>query len=336
MLWMQSALKNAPVENLNTDSPADHDIVDLGGDVFMIDTRMGGHGGITASYLIRGSRPCLIETGTARSAPIVAQQLLKLGVGPADLATIVVTHIHLDHAGGVGDLAAHFPGVKVAVHERGARHLADPAKLVASAHRVFGETMDRLFGDLLPTPSERLLVLGDTGSIDLGDGRSLSTFHNPGHASHHVGLVDSLTGDLYTGDAAGVYVPETAEVRPATPPPDFDLQLTLSSLARMRDVRASRLLFSHYGPVTDVSDTLDASEAELHYWVEAVAAARDQAPDIDHAIALVRERDRQDHPSFYSADNVAEKFEELSGIESNFMGVSRWMDLRPADPQPPQ
>jgi glyoxylase-like metal-dependent hydrolase (beta-lactamase superfamily II) len=329
--------KNANVENTSNDRGVhDSDVTDLGDDVFMIDTRMGGYEGITASYLIRGSKPCLIETGTARSAPIVMAQLAALGIEPDDLATIVVTHIHLDHAGGVGDLARLFPRAQVAVHEKGARHLVDPAKLVASAHRVFGEAMDRLFGDLLPTPAERISVLGDTGAIDLGDGRSLTTFHNPGHASHHVGLMDSLTGDLYTGDAAGVYVPETAEVRPSTPPPDFDFRLTLDSLHRMGEINAARLLFSHYGPVTDVAGTLDASEAELHYWVESVERARGETEDLDHAIALVHERDRARHDAFYSDPAVVEKHQALSSIAANVMGISRWLDRPLEGLQPPR
>jgi glyoxylase-like metal-dependent hydrolase (beta-lactamase superfamily II) len=300
----------------------------LGDDVFHIDTRMGGYEGITSGYLIRGSRPCLVETGTARSAGIVIAALSELGIGPDDLSTIVVTHIHLDHAGGVGDLAEAFPQAQIVVHERGARHLADPSRLVASAHRVFGPDMDRLFGDLRPVPAERLVTLGESGTIDLGDGRRLDAFHNPGHASHHVGLLDSQTGDLYTGDAAGVYVPETEDVRPATPPPDFDLDLTLSSLARMRDAGAARLLFSHFGPVTEVSDTLDRSEAELRYWVEAVAAAHAQSPDVDHAIAMVREKDRERHPLFYSDEDRVLKFDELSGVGANVHGIVRWLDAQ--------
>jgi len=300
----------------------------LGDDVFHIDTRMGGYEGITSGYLIRGSRPCLVETGTARSAGIVIAALSERGIGPDDLSTIVVTHIHLDHAGGVGDLAEAFPQAQIVVHERGARHLADPSRLVASAHRVFGPDMDRLFGDLRPVPAERLVTLGESGTIDLGDGRRLDAFHNPGHASHHVGLLDSQTGDLYTGDAAGVYVPETEDVRPATPPPDFDLDLTLSSLARMRDAGAARLLFSHFGPVTEVSDTLDRSEAELRYWVEAVAAAHAQSPDVDHAIAMVREKDRERHPLFYSDEDRVLKFDELSGVGANVHGIVRWLDAQ--------
>ena len=298
----------------------------LGDDVFHIDTRMGGYEGITSGYLIRGGRPCLIETGTARSAGTVIAALAELGIGPDDLSTIVVTHIHLDHAGGVGDLAEAFPRATVVVHERGARHLVDPTRLVASAHRVFGPDMDRLFGDLRPVAADRLVTLGDFGTVDLGDGRRLDAFHNPGHASHHVGLLDTQTGDLYTGDAAGIYVPETADVRPTTPPPDFDLDLALSSLSRMRDAGAVRLLFSHFGPVIEVRDTLDRSEAELRYWVEAVAAAHATAPDVEHTIAMVRERDRERHPTFYSDEDRVTKFEELSGVGANVHGILRWLD----------
>ena len=303
-------------------------VTDLGDDVFEIDTEMGGHHGITASYLIRSSRPALIETGTALSAPVVIAALEHLGIGPEDLATIVVTHIHLDHAGGVGDLAQAFPNARIVVHEAGARHLVNPERLVASARRVFGAAMDELFGPLLPTDAQRLDILGETGSVDLGDGRTLSTFHNPGHASHHVGLVDSHTGDLYTGDAAGVYVPEIAEVRPATPPPDFDLSLALDSLAKMRDVRSPRLLFSHYGPVTNVSEVLDASEAELHYWVETTTEAYTAGMDIEHAIAMVAEKDRERHPAFYENDEVNAKFEELSNLGANVHGIYRWLSQR--------
>ena len=301
-------------------------IEDLGNDVFHIDTQMGGHEGITSGYLIRSSRPCLIETGTAKSAETVISSLAALGIGPDDLSTIVVTHIHLDHAGGVGDIAEAFPHASVVVQEKGARHLVDPSRLVASAHRVFGADMDRLFGDLRPVPAERLVSIGERGSIDLGGGRRLDAFHNPGHASHHVGLLDSESGDLYTGDAAGVYVPETADVRPSTPPPDFDLDLTLSSLARMNDADANRLLFSHFGPVTDVADTLARSREELLLWVDMVRSARQETPDVDHAIAMVRERDREANAEFFADPERQLKFEELSSVSANVTGILRWLD----------
>lgn len=172
------------------------------------------------------------------------------------------------------------------------------------------------------------MSIAEVGAIDLGDGRRLDAFHNPGHASHHVGLLDSETGDLYTGDAAGVYVPETADVRPSTPPPDFDLDLTLSSLARMRDAQANRLLFSHFGPVTAVADTLDRSEEELRRWVEIVEAVHAIEPNMDHAIAMVREKDRELNAAFYADADRELKFEELSSVEANVNGIVRWLDKR--------
>src|SRR6185312_10537655 len=202
----------------------------LGHEVFEIDTRMAGHEKITAGYLILADRPCLVETGTAPSAPVVRDALGALGVGPGDLATVVVTHIHLDHAGGVGDIAEMYPSAEIVVHEFGARHLADPSRLMASARMVYGDDLDWLFGELAPTPAERIRTVEERGSIDLGGGRSLDSHYSPGHAKHHVGLIDSASGDLYVGDAAGVFLPETGDMRPASPPPDFDLPPALKSL----------------------------------------------------------------------------------------------------------
>ena len=236
----------------------------LGHEVFQIDTRMAGYEGITAGYLIRGERPCLVETGTAPSAPVVRDALAALGIGPADLATVVVTHIHLDHAGGAGDIAAMFPAAQIVVHQRGARHLADPSRLMAGARLVYGRALERLFGVLAPVPAERIVALDDTGTVDLGDGRRLDSHYSPGHAKHHVGLADSDTGDLYVGDAAGVYMPDTGDVRPATPPPDFDLAAALASIGKFAALRPARLMFSHYGPVDQVSETQDRSAEEIN------------------------------------------------------------------------
>ena len=303
-------------------------IQDLGADVYSIDTLMGGFEGITSSYFIASDRPALIETGAALSAPHVRASLEKLDCGPDDLATIVVTHIHLDHAGGVGDLAKAYPNARIVVHERGARHLADPTKLVASAYRVFGPKMDEMFGPLLPTDSQRIDSLGERGSIDLGAGRALDTFHNPGHASHHVALIDSDTGDLYTGDAAGVYVPETGDLRPATPPPDFDFDLALNSLSAMQAVGPSRLLFSHFGPTTEIDRVFTESRAQLHYWVEWVTKAHHEGMDFDHALLMVLAKDREVNARFFEHEEVANKFEHLSSSEAQVHGIWRWLDTR--------
>lgn len=298
-------------------------IKELGNDVFEIDTRMAGYSGITAGYLIRSDRPCLIEPGTSHSAPVVREALTALGIGPQDLSTVVVTHIHLDHAGGVGDLAQTYPNAEVVVHEKGARHLADPSRLMRSARMVYGDALDRLFGDLKPTDAARIRAVEDVGEIDLGAGRKLESHYSPGHAKHHVGLLDSLTGDLYVGDAVGVYIPDTGDLRPATPPPDFDLDTALASLDRFRGLRPQRLLFAHYGPVDAVGETLDRSAEELRLWVELVSEARGQGMDLDHAVAMVRDRTKSRYRVF-SEDvdpELGEKFERLSGVASNVAGI---------------
>ena len=304
------------------------DITELGHDVFQIDTRMAGYEGITAGYLIRSARPCLVETGTAPSAPVVRDALASLGVGPGDLATVAVTHIHLDHAGGAGDVAAMFPDADIVVHQRGARHLADPSRLMASARMVYGDALDKLFGELAPVPADRITALDDVGMVDLGDGRRLTTHYSPGHARHHVGLLDSLSGDLYVGDAAGVYMPETGDLRPATPPPDFDLDVALASIRMFGDLGPSRLLFSHYGPVGDVPATLERSAEEIQVWVSNTRAARAAGLDLDHAVAMVYERTRSRYAALAAgADpDIAARFDRISGPASNVAGIMHWLD----------
>lgn len=303
-------------------------ITPLGDDVYEIDTRMAGQPGITAGYLILGDRPCLVEPGTAGSAPIVREALTSLGVGPADLATVVVTHIHLDHAGGVGDIAETYPEAEIVVHEKGARHLASPERLMRSARMVYGDLLDELFGELKPTEAVRIRAVEETGVIDLGGGRRLESHYSPGHAKHHVGLLDSLTGDLYVGDAAGIYIPETADVRPATPPPDFDVDTALASLEKFKGLRPQRLLFAHYGPVTEVNDTLDRSAEELRLWVETVREARDESLDIDHAVAMVRERTDGRYRAYGPDADPAlvEKYELLNSTASNVAGIMHSLD----------
>lgn len=304
------------------------DVTELGHDVFQIDTRMAGYAGITAGYLIRGDKPCLVETGTAPSAPVVRSALAALGIGPGDLATVVVTHIHLDHAGGAGDIAAMYPAAEIVVHERGAPHLADPTRLMASARQVYGNALDRLFGTLAPVPGDRIRALGDVGFVDLGGGRRLDSHYSPGHAKHHIGLLDSLSGDLYVGDAAGVYIPETGDLRPATPPPDFDLETALSSLRTFVALGPARLLFSHYGPVDSVAPTLERSAEEIRIWVEHTRQARDAGLDLDHAVAMVEERTRDRYQSLRPDGDpkVAAKFARISGAAANVAGIMHWLD----------
>jgi glyoxylase-like metal-dependent hydrolase (beta-lactamase superfamily II) len=221
-----------------------------------------------------------------------------------------------------------FPDAQVVVHTRGARHLADPSRLMASARMVYGDALDALFGRLSPTPPERIETVEDTGTVDLGGGRRLDSYYSPGHAKHHVGLLDSASGDLYVGDAAGVYLPETGDLRAATPPPDFDLETALASLRTFGELRPQRLLFSHYGPVGAVQETLERSADEISVWVEETRKAHGAGLDLDHAVAMVHERTKERYAGLLPGgdDYAGEKLMRLAGTEANVSGIMRWLD----------
>jgi glyoxylase-like metal-dependent hydrolase (beta-lactamase superfamily II) len=302
----------------------------IGPGVRQIDTLLGGWERVTAGYLVEGPEPVLVETGSQTSVPALLAALEGLGVGPSDLAGVVVTHIHLDHAGGVGDVAAAFPNATVYVHEKGARHLADPSRLVASAARVYGDLLDDLYGRMAPTPSDRIRVLGEGDEVVVGPTRSLTAVDSPGHAKHHLGLHDSETGILFVGDAVGVRLPDVGVLRPATPPPDFDLDLALDSLGRFAARRPSALALAHYGVVPgDPADTLEEAAEVLRRWAEVAEAAWRAGRDIPDALSAAFGPDLV----AVDADNQA-RLETLNGVHSNAAGLRRWLEQRAAREAP--
>jgi glyoxylase-like metal-dependent hydrolase (beta-lactamase superfamily II) len=199
---------------------------------------------------------------------------------------------------------------------------------MSSARRVYGDDLDWLFGELAPTPAERIRAVQARGSIDLGGGRSLDSHYSPGHARHHVGLIDSVSGDLYVGDAAGVFLPETGDMRPASPPPDFDLPVALESLRLFGALAPQRLLFSHFGPVGDVTATLERSAEELNVWVAETRRARGAGLDLDHTVAMVRDRTQERYAALRpGADpEITEKAERVSSTRANVEGILRWLE----------
>jgi glyoxylase-like metal-dependent hydrolase (beta-lactamase superfamily II) len=297
-----------------------------------IDTFYGGRERYTAAYLLAAERPTLVETGPTTSVEPVVAGLERLGIGADDLANIVVTHIHLDHAGGVGRLRERFPGATVFVHERGAPHLADPTKLVASATRLYGETQMRsLFGPVDPVPQDRLQALVDGQRIDLG-GRELLVDHTPGHASHQVALTDSATGAVFTGDALGVHVPDLPVLRPATPPPDVDVEAAVGSIERIRARARSVLLFAHFGPIADVDRMCDLAIARLRGWAEAVRDELRKTEDPDEIAARLEQEARRDIETGAEADLDVDVLEDrlrlLSSVRMNALGLIRYWQKR--------
>jgi glyoxylase-like metal-dependent hydrolase (beta-lactamase superfamily II) len=291
--------------------------------VIEIDTLLGGWEKVTAGYLITGPAPVLIETGSQSSVPALLEALASLGVGADDLAAVAVTHIHLDHAGGVGDVARAFPSATVYVHGQGARHLIDPTRLVDSAARVYGGLLDSLYGRLDPTPAERIHVLEDGEEIVVGGDRVLVTVDSPGHAKHHLALHDSASGILFAGDAVGVRLPDAGVLRPATPPPDFDLDQALHSLTRFAGRRPVGLALAHYGLVPDPQSLLDEAQETLRRWAEVAESAWRRGEDIAAALETAFAGDTGEvDPA------KRRKLETLNGVHSNAAGFRRWLETR--------
>jgi glyoxylase-like metal-dependent hydrolase (beta-lactamase superfamily II) len=291
--------------------------------VIEIDTLLGGWERVTAGYLLPGSAPLLVETGSQSSVPVLLEALAELGVQANDLAGVAVTHIHLDHAGGVGDVARAFPSATVYVHEKGARHLADPTRLVESAARVYGPLLDSLYGRLDPTPADRIHVLADGEEIRVSPGRSVTTVDSPGHAKHHLALHDSDSGILFAGDAVGVRLPDAGVLRPSTPPPDFDLDQALGSLHRFAQRNPPQLALAHYGLVPDAASVLAEAEETLRRWTAVAEKAWRNGDDIAAALDAAFAADLSDvDPSH------REKLETLNGVHSNAAGLERWIASR--------
>jgi glyoxylase-like metal-dependent hydrolase (beta-lactamase superfamily II) len=296
-----------------------------------IDTVMCGRERVTSAYLVEAAEPALVETGPSTSRDAVIEGLRALGVGPADLAHIVVTHIHLDHAGGAGVLAPRFPRATVWVHERGAPHLAEPSKLLSSAARVYGseERLRELFGPVEPVPAARMRSLSDGDRVPLGD-RYIEAIYTPGHASHHVALADSHTGGIFVGDALGVFLPDVRILRPAMPPPEFDLEQAVASVERIAARQPPVILFSHFGPAKEVPHLCQLAIHRMRKWTAAVEEALLQTEELAEIVRILRARtiseispaDEERHGA------LEDRYELASSYEMNAMGLTRYVRKR--------
>src|SRR3990172_5942784 len=235
----------------------------LAPDLVLIDTHYNNTPGAIGAYLLLGERPALIEVGPASTVKTLLAGVRAGGLDPGNLRALAVTHIHLDHAGATGTLVRRFSQLDVYVHHVGAPHLMDPSRLLTSAARLYGDELKTLFGELLPVPADRVHALQDGAEIALGS-RRLVALDTPGHARHHHAYYDAATGDLFTGDAAGVALPGSRYVRPPTPPPELDILAWDATLARLRALRARRLLLTHFGAHTWVEDLLTQLHERMH------------------------------------------------------------------------
>ncbi len=225
------------------------------GDIIQIDTLLGGIPGVTCVQLVGGESPALIDCGTQTSVETVRRGLADAGLGPDDLAWLVLTHVHLDHCGAVGDLAQAFPNASVVVHPRGARHLVEPGPLVQATHDLFGP-LGPVMGGLRAVPADRIVAAEDGHVVPVGRGRYLRVVWSPGHARHHMSLLDEGEGILFAGDAVGVQM-GGGDLYPSIPPPEYDLDAALDSIDRLEDLAPTAMYISHEGLLADVTEACD-------------------------------------------------------------------------------
>ena len=203
----------------------------------------------------------LVDPGPATCAESLLAQV------EAEPHALLLTHIHLDHAGASGVLAGRFPNLRVYAHEDAVPHLIDPERLLASAGRLYGDDLERLWGEVVPVPAERVVTLRDGDEAE-----GLEVHHLPGHAGHHVAYLDPVSGDAFTGDVAGVRIPPSDLVMAPTPPPEIDVEAWLGSVARLRALEPTRICMTHFGAADDPAAQLDALDRYLREAAEAAAS----------------------------------------------------------------
>lgn len=299
-------------------------ITPLGSDLVLIDTGYNGTPEAVGVYLVLGERPGLIETGPASRADAVLEGIRAAGLRPDEITVIAVTHIHLDHAGGAGSLAGRLPHADVYVHPVGAPHLADPTRLLNSAGRLYGDDLVPLFGETVPVPEARLRVLGDGDRLRIG-GRTLVALDTPGHARHHNAYLDESTGDLFTGDIAGVALPRSKFVRAPTPPPELDIPAWQTSLRRIRALRPRRLLLTHFGAHGWVDELLNQLE---HRLLEGLAHVRGFLQRGMDGEAITAEMQALALRQIEALDGAgaAARFEVIMPIRQSVLGLIRYVE----------
>lgn len=293
---------------------------------FLIDLQFQGEPQVIAAYLVRGyQRAILIEAGPGSTIEALTAGIRAAGLDVADLTDVYVTHIHLDHAGAAGLLAAMNPNLTVHTHPFGLPHVVDPSKLIASATRIYGDQMDRLWGRWAPIDAERVVPIEDGERIDLG-GRELTAHFTPGHARHHVAFLDHESGDLFTGDVAGVHIPGAGFVLAPTPPPEFDPESWRASIDLMRELKPMRLVPTHFGPVTNPGAKFDELEQEIAHFVE-IAETSFAAGEDQPALTARLKADSEAHLD-PDAGELAARLELASPAYMAAMGLTRYLTKR--------
>jgi len=293
--------------------------------VTTLDVGLQGRRKVVAAGLLEGPAGiAVVDPGPSSSLPGLEAELGRLGHGLDEVAAVLVTHIHLDHSGAAGTIARRNPRARVYVHERGAPHVVDPGKLVSSATQLYGDAMERLWGEIAPVPADRVHVLRGGETITVA-GLRLEVAYTPGHAAHHVSYLETQTATAFAGDTAGIRIAPWPAVVPPTPPPDIDVELWQESLRRLRAWRPSWVFLTHFGAFEDVDPHLDDLERRLLEMAALVRRsleepAADDASRVERFAEGVRASLRRGLPD----ESAFAAYERVVPFDHSWAGLARY------------
>jgi len=265
----------------------------IGKNLFLIDLETGGIQKIIASYVLKGDKTIIVETGPSSSIPNLLSGLKELNVKTEDVAYVALSHVHIDHGGGAGTLLGSLPNAKVIVHPRGASHLINPKKLWRQSRAVLGEVAE-MFGEPVPVPEERVIAAADGVTFEAGNIK-LKAIETLGHASHHLSYYEPVNRGVFSGDAVGIYLSQFDVVVPTSPPP-FRLGIALASIDKLIGLHPQALYFSHFGNASDAVKRLQDYALQIRLWAD---IAREGVKN-KQSVEEIRER-------ILSEDKVAKK-----------------------------
>lgn len=301
-------------------------------DIRLVDDLHLGRPHVIATYVLLGDQPALVDPGPGSTLPSLEAGLTSYGLTIGDLRAVLLTHIHLDHAGATGLLVARNPHLRVYVHRRGAPHVIAPERLVRSAARLYGDEMERLWGEIRPVPEANITVLEGGETVRL-NGRTIRAFYTPGHASHHVIYFEEATGAAFVGDTAGVRMPGSTYTRPPTPPPDIDIEAWQRSLDTLRSLEPCLLLLTHFGPVAAPADHIEEYRARLLRWTETVRQGLMSGADEATQIARLQALADKELGEITTAE-AYEDYRQAAAVEQSWHGLARyWRKRAERDPE---
>lgn len=279
---------------------------------------------IIGSYLLAGGNElAIIDPGPGSVMQSLLDAIREAGFDHQDVTHLIATHVHLDHAGASGTLARLLPKAHVYVHSMGAPHLLDPSKVVASASRIFGDRMKLLWGDIEPTPQERLHFIEGGDILNVAD-RRLEVHYTPGHAIHHVTFFDAHSGEAFVGDVAGVRLPGVDYVRPPTPPPDLDLEAWSESIDLVKGLQPNLMYIGHFGAIRDIEPHMERLREKLYAWGDFVLAAMRDGKNEAEIIRMLIEHTKPELLQAAHDPHALERYEIATNYPMTVQGYMRY------------